>query len=189
MYDKDYDEAKAMYFQYRCSSFWMEREGVTEKYRHFKVPREIEVMWTEEFKADILHRLSIETNNREITLLFWQYCDLIDEDGEKEVTMMLEFAKGNKDKLDSFSNMLLAEAIFNGFGRKYIMMRNPPMGFRKTIIEECIILLEDVKKAPFQVVDDYTKNRVGLEEITEEYLYKRIDNDLMLWEKELKSVP
>jgi hypothetical protein len=58
--DEDKTQAKALFFQYACRSFFMAHDGVWDQYKAFGVSEEEEQAWRREAIAYWLDRLSVE---------------------------------------------------------------------------------------------------------------------------------
>jgi len=160
----DIAEAKKIFDKYDGSFFHMAREGEYDIYKKFEVPKSIERTWFYELKKDIIENLHSEKNEKEIVQLFSRYSTKISKiEIEDDLLFMLEFAKNNQNKFDSYTNVRLIESILN-FINSITIFGN---GYNQTAINESLGLLRKVTEAPFWVSDAYEENGVFPDYITE----------------------
>lgn len=180
--DQAYLEAKKIFDWYDGSHFHMVREGDYQKYKEFGVPKEVEMRWISELKKDIVAKLYSEKNEAEIASLFSRYGHKVAQTTDKDgLLFMLEFAKENQKKWDSFTNLGAAKSILNtvnSFDEKY----------KRMAIIKSLELLKNIKKAAFRISDSYKEDGVFPDYATENKITERVDSSIKYYENELKSL-
>lgn len=158
----------------------MEREGVYEKYRNLNISEEVEAMWMSERKINIAKKLYSETAKNGIALLFSQYGQMVSQTrDENGLIFMLEYAKQNRIKLDSFTNIRIVETILNStiqFDVRY----------KRLAINEALQHLINIKATTFYISNSYKENGIFPEYITENKIAERIDRNIKYCVNELK---
>lgn len=106
-----YDEyiAKKIFFKYGGSHFHMEREGEYPEYKRYKISREQEYIWIQEYQNELLFRIEndeiVGQNFNSLCMSIRQYKNF--HCFNKTVRLLIS----RKEKLDTFSLLLLAEGI------------------------------------------------------------------------------
>ncbi len=182
MSNQIYLEARKIFDKYNGSYFQMEKEGEYQKYKNFKVPQRIEATWISERKKNIVEKLYSETSENEIASLFSQYGETVSQTiDESGLSFMLKFAKENKNKWDSFTNVRIVESILNSLSR---FNKNN----KQAAINESLELLRNVEKTAFRVSDSYKVNGVFPDYVAESRIAERVNRNIKYWENELKSL-
>lgn len=180
MRNKEYADARLIFDKYHGSHFQMEREGVYTKYKKFEVPKRIERLWLEEEKVSLKNKLAIDQDESEITSLFCQIARIVSQSNDKNgMSYLISFAQNNQLKLDTFSNVMIAEAILNS-------VSNFDIQYKRAAVFEALKLLKKTSEIKFRVSDSYKENGTLPDYITEDKIIKRIQSDIKYWEMEMK---
>lgn len=133
-------------------------------------------------KKNIVEKLYSETSENEIASLFSQYGETVSQTiDESGLSFMLKFAKENKNKWDSFTNVRIVESILNSLSR---FNKNN----KQAAINESLELLRNVEKTAFRVSDSYKVNGVFPDYVAESRIAERVNRNIKYWENELKSL-
>ncbi|HYF95429.1 MAG TPA: hypothetical protein VD969_24725 [Symbiobacteriaceae bacterium] len=104
--------AKQLFLKYGGSLFQMDREGDYQRYRSFGVTKELELQWLGELRSDLLARLALENDGVKIRLSVGAFVDSIGDLGDcQHVSRLLEIVRSKVGTIDSFSQLMVAEAI------------------------------------------------------------------------------
>jgi hypothetical protein len=98
--DKDNKEAKGMFFDYCCNTFYMLNNGDLDKYKKFRISKKQEKLWRKEFIADAISRL--DTNDLSALK------DLKDAGAIEALPQVIE----QSGKGDGYAKLRYAEAIW-----------------------------------------------------------------------------
>lgn len=179
---KNYNEAKKFYFDALGDYFFMDRNDPPssfERYKSFNIPKEIEIKWNEEIKKEKKSKLIAETNMQ----WFIAYCDnlLMICYRTKDITGLVfinDILKKKEDKLDTFSCLLLIEAIFR-YNFKDINLLET-----EKVLKNTLSVLKKLQKKQITISTDfYEKNGNKLDYLNDENIKKRILNDINKFSK------
>ncbi len=106
------DQAKELFLKYGGSFFYMDREGEYERYKGYGVSKELEETWLQEWRIDLLRVMDGEDDGVKLRLAVGTLVDSIWNRGDyAQVYPMLEIIKRKALTMDSFSQVLVAEAL------------------------------------------------------------------------------
>ena len=180
MNNQEYAEARRIFDEYNGSYFQMEREGVYKNYKRFDVPKELEKSWIDEIQNNIRQKLNLEQNGNEIVSFFSKLNQIACHNNDMDsISYLVEFAENNQHKLDSFSNVILAESILNSIG-------NFDHKYRQSVVNSALSLLKNLSKTQIRISDSYKENGIFPDYIAESKIAERIDRNIKYWEKEVK---
>ena len=176
MDNQEYAEAKLIFDEYDGSYFQMEREGVYKKYKKFNVPKGLEKSWIEETQNNIRQKLISEKKGNEIVSYFSRLNRIACQNNDVDsVLYLVEFAENSQHKLDSFSNVILAESILNSIGSFNYK-------YRRLMIGKALSLLKNLSKTQIRISDSYKENGIYPDYIAENKITERIDRNIIYWE-------
>jgi len=182
MDNQAYQEAKNIFLKYKCSHFFLAREGDYEKYKAYNVPKRLENEWIDEQRAEKIKLLETETNNDRISHLVFdiemtigQYCPNADP-----LYYLKNYITEKKTQFDSFTLILISESILRaveeyGKNTSYDKMK------LDYIREYMLDLLNELLISPITVSKDY--DYMIHYDFSEENLRNRIKGKIEHWNK------
>jgi len=142
--DNENVEAKKLYFDYCCNTFFMLNNGDLDKYKKFRISKKQEKLWRKEFIADSVSRL--DTNDLSALK------NLKDAGAIEALSEVIE----QSDKGDGYAKLRYAEAIWSIADIPWYS-KAVRKGARDTVINIWISLIEK----PFEITEEH-KAEIGL---------------------------
>lgn len=140
--------AKDIFFKYGGSHFYMEREGEYSEYKEYKISKEQEDRWIQEYQKGLLTQIK---NDEIVQQNFNSLCTSIRQ--YKNLDYLKELVEVVIDKgqiLDTFSIMLMAEGILGivesleksnlGNDRRIIFARVSSINLLKSLLERPVVV-------------------------------------------------
>jgi len=135
---------KEIYLHYGCSFFHMHREGDYDEYKSHGIPEAQESKWRDEHRIDLLGKLKSDPSSGHITSMYSSTIDMPRE--EELIVPLLLLLDELKEKMDSFSKLLNAEALIE------VMKRTRRSSTVHTRSEKLIVsLLSSVMAEPERI--------------------------------------
>lgn len=175
-------DAKKLFLKYGGSHFQMGREdGEYEKYLEYKVPKDMEVMWIDEYRSELFEQL--ETSGQQMWLIFKRICRLaLDYSPQPELFIrLIEFIERKKTQLDSFTLLLMSEVLLREVGEdKHWFMRHSTV--RSYTRDYALELLKELLDSKITVAEEHVNDKWCFFDLSEESIKERIKSDIRLYE-------
>jgi len=165
----------------------MWHDGELDKYKEYDVPRDTEIIWIVEYRNGLLDQLKVETSNNKIDLLFRSITDLILQYSPKPELFLtlIEFIEKRKDRLDSFTLLLLAENLLRHI-EEYNKSSTSDSALSTRVKEYALGILRELLEKPITVDEEYRHMEyMRAETLIEKNLKERIERKIAHSEKQL----
>lgn len=166
------EQAKNIFIEYSGNHYFMERDGVLEKYRKFNVSKEKEITWIKEYQNDLILKMQKEDYIDELFTEFSQIvCDFQDYESLKT---MIDIASLITLKKDTFLKLRIVEEIIKVV-KKAKKDKSKKIIFLNEAIKKSCDILNSIKNEKIFISDHYTNNGFLKDILTESKIIERIN--------------
>ena len=170
MEDCHYNSAKQMYWDYKCSHFFMEREGEYGNYLKFQVSQFMEISWKKEYQNNLLEKYFKHTNLLERKMDLLEILSTIDENTREMLPNIISVFIKTFDAFDTYSQLHIVMKILD-------RSKKLSGGINSNVSSKALDLLKQMLKNPISISSEYTQDEDWVE-VNENYTVETLREEV-----------